>query len=81
MEMRRDRQRVFADVRTGIRAQIQHLKAYGSAENLKSACVDPRFKYVTRNSAKYVEWLGIKENPAGVGWASDKITDIRLLIW
>ena len=62
----------FSDVRTGIRAQIQHLKAYGSAENLKSACVDPRFKYVTRNSAKYVEWLGIKENPAGVGWASDK---------
>lgn len=62
----------FSDVRTGIRAQIQHLKAYGSAEELKSACVDPRFKYVTRNSAKYVEWLGIKENPAGVGWASDK---------
>lgn len=62
----------FSDVRTGIRAQIQHLKAYGSAEDLKSACVDPRFKYVTRNSAKYVEWLGIKENPAGVGWASDK---------
>ena len=31
----------FSDVRTGIRAQIQHLKAYGSAENLKSACVDP----------------------------------------
>ena len=62
----------FSDVRTGIRAQVQHLKAYGSAEDLKSACVDPRFKYVTRNSAKYVEWLGIKENPAGVGWASDK---------
>ena len=61
----------FPDVRTGIRAQIQHLKAYGSAEPLKNACVDPRFGYVTRNSAPYVEWLGIKENPNGTGWASD----------
>lgn len=61
----------FPDVRTGIRAQIQHLKAYGSAEPLKNVCVDPRFGYVTRNSAPYVEWLGIKENPNGTGWASD----------
>ena len=61
----------FPDVRTGIRAQIQHLKAYGSAELLKNVCVDPRFGYVTRNSAPYVEWLGIKENPNGTGWASD----------
>ena len=62
----------FPDVRTGIRAQIQHLKAYASSEALKNACVDPRFKYVTRNSAPYVEWLGIKENPSGTGWASSK---------
>ena len=62
----------FPDVRTGIRAQIQHLKAYGSSESLKNDCVDPRFKYVTRNSAPYVEWLGIKENPNGIGWATDK---------
>ena len=62
----------FADVRTGIRAHIQHLKAYGSTEKLKNECVDPRFKYVTRNSAPYVEWLGIKENPNGIGWATDK---------
>ena len=41
-------------------------------EALKNACVDPRFKYVTRNSAPYVEWLGIKENPSGTGWASSK---------
>lgn len=54
----------------GIRAQIQHLKAYGSTAALKNECVDPRFKYVTRGSAEYVEWLGQKENPQGLGWAA-----------
>ena len=62
----------FKNVRTGIRAQIQHLKAYASTSPLKNACVDPRFNYVTRNAAPYVEWLGIQENPNGHGWASAK---------
>lgn len=62
----------FKDVRTGIRAQIQHLKAYASTSPLNNACVDPRFNLVTRNTAPYVEWLGIKENPNGYGWASAK---------
>lgn len=62
----------FKNVRTGIRAQIQHLKAYASTSPLKNACVDPRFNLVTRNTAPYVEWLGIKENPNGHGWASAK---------
>jgi N-acetylmuramoyl-L-alanine amidase len=61
----------FPDIRTGIRAVIQHLKAYASKENLTKEIVDPRFKYVTRGTAPYVEWLGIKENPGGYGWASD----------
>lgn len=60
----------FPDVRTGVRAQIQHLKAYGSDKALNNACVDPRFHLVKRNSAPYVEWLGIQENPNGTGWAS-----------
>ena len=54
----------------GIRAQIQHLKAYASTENLVGECIDPRFKYVVRGCAPYVEWLGMKENPQGKGWAS-----------
>ena len=54
----------------GIRAQVQHLKAYASTDALKNACIDPRFKYVTRSCAEYVEWLGQKENPAGKGWAA-----------
>lgn len=60
----------FSTPQLGIRAQIQHLKAYASTEALRQACVDPRFKYVQRGSAKYVEWLGQKENPQGLGWAA-----------
>lgn len=62
----------FDSVREGIRAQVQHLKAYASTGVLKSACVDPRFNLVTRGTAPYVEWLGIQENPYGVGWATSK---------
>ena len=61
-------------VRMGIRAQIQHLKAYASdtitEKTLANLCVDERFKYVTKGCAKYVEWLGQKENPQGLGWAT-----------
>lgn len=62
----------FSNVRMGIRAQIQHLKAYGSISPLTNPCVDPRFNLVKRGSAQYVEWLGIKENPNGYGWATSK---------
>ena len=60
----------FDNPQLGIRAQIQHLKAYASTENLKNPCIDPRFKYVTRGCAEYVEWLGQQENPTGKGWAA-----------
>lgn len=60
----------YPDVRTGIRAQIQHLKAYATADSLSQACVDDRYQYVTKGSAPYVEWLGQKENPKGHGWAT-----------
>lgn len=60
----------FSDVRTGIRAQVQHLKAYACSEDLNRECVDERFDYVARESAPYVEWLGIQENPYGGGWAA-----------
>ena len=62
----------FKDVRTGIRAQVQHLKAYASTAKLKNKCVDVRFEYVERNSAPYVEWLGIPDNPNGGGWAASE---------
>lgn len=60
----------FGTPQMGIRAQIQHLKAYASTETLKGECIDPRFKLVQRGSAEYVEWLGQKENPTGKGWAT-----------
>lgn len=60
---------IFESPRIGARAQMQHLKAYGSTENLKLSCVDPRFHLVKRGSAKYFEWLGYKDNPNGAGWA------------
>lgn len=63
---------IFENVRMGIRAQVQHLKAYGSLDKLINQCVDPRFNLVSRGSAKYVEWLGKKENPTGSGWATSK---------
>lgn len=59
----------FLDPRTGVRAQIQHLKAYASTDALVNACVDPRFSLVTRGSAPFVEWLGAADNPNGKGWA------------
>jgi N-acetylmuramoyl-L-alanine amidase len=62
----------FKDISTGIRAGIQHLKAYASKETLKQAVVDPRYKQVTKGCAPYVEWLGAKENPYGLGWTSVK---------
>ena len=62
----------FEAPQLGIRAQIQHLKAYASLDGLTQQCVDPRFNLVKRGSAQYVEWLGTKENPNGYGWATAK---------
>ena len=44
-------------VRIGLRAQVQHLKAYASTQPLKNACVDPRFRYVTRGIAPTIDQL------------------------
>ena len=60
----------YPDVRTGIRAQIQHLKAYATDDALNGACVDDRYAYVKKGSAPYVQWLGQQENPEGLGWAT-----------
>lgn len=50
----------FPDVRTGIRAQVQHLKAYASTDPLNNPCVDPRFHYVKRGCAPTMEQLSGK---------------------
>jgi hypothetical protein len=76
----------YATPRYGIRAQIQHLKAYANTDPLAFELVQPtvgesRFRFVQRGVAPYVEWLGQQENPQGRGWATGagygaKILDI-----
>ncbi|MCL2720657.1 MAG: glucosaminidase domain-containing protein [Treponema sp.] len=61
----------FPDPRTGVRAQIQHLKAYGSEEPLKGTLVNPRFRFVRRGSAPTIEGL------AGT-WAADRQYAVKI---
>ena len=64
----------FRDVRTGLRAQTQHLVAYAKAgvdaSDLHHGLVDVRFNLVNKGSAPYIQYLGIPDNPQGTGWAS-----------
>jgi len=55
---------VFPDPRTGVRAHIQHLKAYATKEPLNNDLVDPRYSYVK---------LGISPTINGLAgrWAAD----------
>lgn len=62
---------VFPDVRTGIRAQVQHLKAYASTEPLVNKCVDPRFSYVKRGSATTLASLNGKWAVPGNHYGED----------
>lgn len=47
----------FATARIGVRAHVQHLKAYASIEPLVQELVDPRFCFVTRGIAQEVDRL------------------------
>ncbi len=61
----------FPDMRTGVRAHVQHLKAYASREEISKTIVDNRFKYVKRGSAKTIYALQGK-------WAMDPRYDKKL---
>ena len=69
----------WATPQLGIRAQIQHLKAYATTSPLKQICVDEGCRCVVKNCAKYVEWLGIQENPTKNGWAAGKDYGTKIL--
>lgn len=58
----------FNNVRIGLRAQAQHLKAYASFEPLNNACVDPRFHKVDRGVAPCLEDLDGRWAVPGVGY-------------
>ncbi|MBH8573529.1 N-acetylmuramoyl-L-alanine amidase [Nostocaceae cyanobacterium CENA369] len=47
----------FESARIGVRAHIQHLKAYASLEPLVNEIVDPRFRFVTRGIAPLIDQL------------------------
>ncbi|WP_138501678.1 N-acetylmuramoyl-L-alanine amidase [Nostoc sp. PA-18-2419] len=47
----------FPSARIGVRAHIQHLKAYASLEPLVQEVVDPRFRFVTRGIAPLIDQL------------------------
>jgi len=61
----------FPDPRTGVRAHIQHLKAYGSEAPLNGDLADPRFRYVRRGAALTYEGL------AGT-WAADRQYAVKI---
>ena len=56
----------FPDPQTGVRAHIQHLKAYASQSPLNNELVDPRYRYVKLGSSPTIQGL------AGT-WAADKL--------
>lgn len=62
----------FPTIREGVRAHIQHLKAYSSVENLNNTLLDPRFHFVERGSAQKVTDLSGK-------WAEDPHYGIKLI--
>lgn len=66
----------FDTPRLGVRAQIQHLKAYASKEPLKNPCVDPRFHLVTRGCAPNWEDLNGRWAVPGTGYG-ESIVDIH----
>jgi len=62
---------VFHDPRTGVRAHIQHLKAYATEEPLKGELVDPRYRYVRKGSSPSIEGL------SGT-WAADRLYSVKI---
>jgi len=62
---------VFPDPRTGVRAHIQHLKAYATEEPLKGELVDPRYRYVRKGSSPAIEGL------SGT-WAVDRMYAVKI---
>ena len=61
----------FSNVREGIRAQVQHLKAYASNDALANPCVDPRFNLVSRGIAPNCEDLNGRWAVPGDGYGQD----------
>ena len=61
----------FPDPRTGVRAHIQHLKAYACTAPLNQPLVNPRFRFVRRGSSPTISGL------TGT-WAADPLYDQKI---
>ncbi|MBE9181308.1 glucosaminidase domain-containing protein, partial [Oculatella sp. LEGE 06141] len=62
----------FVSARIGVRAHVQHLKAYASTEPLRQDVVDPRFRFVTRGVAPLVSQLTGR-------WTADPQYGVKIL--
>lgn len=62
----------FSDRRIGVRAQIQHLKAYATTKPLVQPLVDPRFSLVKRGTAPLLSQLAGR-------WAEDTNYDKKIM--
>ena len=75
---------VFPDVRTGLRAQVQHLKCYASTDSLCNPLVDPRWNNVVnqhgRGSAPLLEDLNGKWAVPGDSYGQDILKMITKLM-
>ncbi len=70
----------FANVREGLRAQVQHLKAYASTDALVNDCADPRFNLVSRGCAPNLEDLNGRWAVPGDGYGQDILRMINSLL-
>ncbi|MGB5974228.1 MAG: glucosaminidase domain-containing protein, partial [Nodosilinea sp.] len=62
----------FPSARVGVRAQIQHLKAYASLDPLVQRQVDPRFQFVVRGVAPLVSQLSGR-------WSADSEYGLKIM--
>jgi len=62
----------FSTIRDGVRAHVQHLKAYATTEMPINPIIDPRFNYVKRGTVEYVEDLAGR-------WAMDTTYGKKLI--
>jgi hypothetical protein len=63
----------FPDARTGVRAHIQHLKAYATEEPPVQPIVDPRYRWVKYGSAPTIDGLALR-------WATDPLYGDKIAI-
>jgi N-acetylmuramoyl-L-alanine amidase len=68
----------FPSARIGVRAHIQHLKAYASREPVVQEIVDPRFRFITRGIAPLVSQLGGRWS-ADLQYGDRILAQVRLL--